>query len=495
MKKFFLFIVVHLSVSAAFSQKVYNFNNTCKEAYSQIIQLKLDNGKELIDKERASNPDNLIPDLLDNYIDFYTLFFNEDPEEYKLRKPNFDKRLAIFDSGPNNTPFYRYSKTLLYLQRAAVKIKFGERYSAGWDFKRGNSEIKENIRKFPSFQPNNMVSGPLEVVLGTVPEGYKWITSLFGMKGSVSGGMQKMKSFINSNDTYAKLFNNEAIFYYCYLTYYIENKPDEVFRVIHSKKLDIVNNHLFAYLAANLSLNSKLTDNAYRIIKARNTSEEYLETPIWDFELGFVHFFKLELDSSIHYYKKFLDGFKGKFYVKDVLQKISWCYYLKGDKVEAEKYRQFTIRNGNTESDADKQAYRNAKKGLWQNETLLKARILNDGGYNREALAVLEGKTIDDFTKPEEALEYNYRLGRIYDDLNKDDDAIKYYEITVKLGRQRQEYYAARAAVQMGYIYEKRGLKAQAMATFQECLDMGDHEYKDSLDQRAKSGIARCKGE
>jgi hypothetical protein len=24
---------------------------------------------------------------------------------------------------------------------------------------------------------------------------------------------------------------------------------------------------------------------------------------------------------------------------------------------------------------------------------------------------------------------------------------------------------------------------------------MGNHEYKDSLDQRAKSGIARCKGE
>ncbi len=34
------------------------------------------------------------------------------------------------------------------------------------------------------------------------------------------------------------------------------------------------------------------------------------------------------------------------------------------------------------------------KKALWPNETLLKARILNDGGYQKDALALLNGKTI-----------------------------------------------------------------------------------------------------
>jgi tetratricopeptide (TPR) repeat protein len=79
--------------------------------------------------------------------------------------------------------------------------------------------------------------------------------------------------------------------------------------------------------------------------------------------------------------------------------------------------------------------------------------------------------------------------------MNKDDDAIKYYQTAIKYGKDRQEYYAARAALQKGFIYEQRGQKALAIEAFQECLDMKDHEYKDSLDQRAKSGIARCKGE
>ncbi|MCA6452694.1 MAG: hypothetical protein IM582_05885, partial [Chitinophagaceae bacterium] len=52
-----------------------------------------------------------------------------------------------------------------------------------------------------------------------------------------------------------------------------------------------------------------------------------------------------------------------------------------------------------------------------------------------------------------------------------------------------------RAALQIGQIYEKRGQKALAISYYQKCLDMDDHEYKDSLDQKAKSGIARCKGE
>ncbi|WP_018612706.1 tetratricopeptide repeat protein [Segetibacter koreensis] len=495
MKKLFISIVICFFFTASFSQKVYVFDSTCRLAYNEIIKLKLDHGRELINKAHEENADNLIPDLLEGYIDFFVLFFNEDSAEYRLRKENFDKRLSAFDSGPHNTPFYRFSKAVTYLQRAAVKIKFGERYSAGWDFKKANSQIKENRSAYPKFQPNKMIYGPLEVVIGTVPQGYRWITNLFGMKGSINEGMQHMRSLLSSNDDLAKLFSNEATFYYCYLMFYIENKPDEVFKLIRAKKLDIVNNHLFTYLAANLALNSKQTEYARQIVQQRNMSADYMQTPAWDFELGYTKFHKLQLDEAIASFQKFINTFKGKFYVKDVLQKLSWAYYLKGNKEEAEKYRQLTIRNGNTDSDADKQAYRDAKKGLWPDETLLKARILNDGGYNKEALAILNKKNIEDYTKPEEKLEYAYRMGRIYDDMGKDDEAIQFYDMVVKLGKERTEYFAARAALQLGFIYEKSNQKTLAIASFQKCLDMGDHEYKDSLDQRAKSGIARCKGE
>ena len=495
MIKKLLFVVILLISTHSFSQKVYDFDATCKAAYNEIIKLKLKTGKELVAKARLQNPNNLIPELLDGYIDFFVLFFNEDPAEFAARKDNFDKHLERFNEGPDNSPFYRYCKAMTYIQRASVRIKFGERFGAGWDFKKANSLIKDNRKNYPNFTPNNMVLGPIQVVIGTIPSGYKWITSLLGMKGSINQGMQEMRAFMNSTDTNARLFNNEAIFYYCYLMFYIENKHDDVFKLIQTRKLDVVNNHLFAYLAANLGINSKQTDYAAQVIQNRNLSADYITTTAWDFEMGYVKLHKLQLDEAIPYFQNFIRNFKGNFYVKDVLQKMSWIYFLKGNKAEAERYRLLTIKNGNTDSDADKKANRDAKKNVWPNETLLRARILNDGGYQREALSTLQSKTVNDFGKPEEVLEYSYRLARIYDDMDRDDDALRFYRVAIRLGKDKEEYYAAKAALQMGYIYEKKGMKAQAIASFQECLNLEDHEYKDSLDQRAKSGIARCKGE
>ncbi|MCX6209010.1 MAG: tetratricopeptide repeat protein, partial [Bacteroidetes bacterium] len=150
---------------------------------------------------------------------------------------------------------------------------------------------------------------------------------------------------------------------------------------------------------------------------------------------------------------------------------------------------------GNESTEADKQALKEAKQGKWWNVILLQSRLLNDGGYNNEALKNLQGKTIESFTSIEEKLEFVYRLGRINDDLHKYDDAIKYYNQAIELGKERTEYYAARAALQIAMIYEKKGNKQQAINYYQQCIDMDDHDYKNSLDQKAKSGIARLKGE
>ena len=98
------------------------------------------------------------------------------------------------------------------------------------------------------------------------------------------------------------------------------------------------------------------------------------------------------------------------------------------------------------------------------------------------------------FKDPAEDCEYAYRVGRIYDGLGRDSAAIGAYDKTIVIGEQLQAYYAARAALQAGYIYERRGDKTRAVAYFERCLGMKDHDYKNSLDQRAKAGIARCKG-
>ena len=158
----------------------------------------------------------------------------------------------------------------------------------------------------------------------------------------------------------------------------------------------------------------------------------------------------------------------------------------------AEAARQNILKKGTTDTDADKQALKDAKSGVWPNMILLKARLLSDGGYFQEALAMLNNKNINSFAQEEEKLECQYRLGRIYDDLNKNELAIDYYNAAINLGLTRKEYYAARAALQIGEIYEREGKKKLAIPYFEKCISLKDHEYKNSLDQKAKAGLQRC---
>ena len=479
---------------ATYADKVYDFDATCQQAYKEITSLRLVNGQKLTAQARQQNPDNLIPDLLDSYIDFFILFFNEDPAELKIREPHFDNYLDKLDDGPDSSPFYNYSRAVVLIQQACVEIKFGERWSAGWDFRKAFSLIKDNKKKFPAFMPNNMLYGPMQVVAGTIPDGYKWLAGLFGIKGSISNGMALMQRVIDSNDVYAKLFANEAAFYYCYIMFYMQNQPDQVFKFINQRKFDLVNNHLLAYMAANLAINNRMNEYARSIIQNRNNSSAYMQTPVWNFELAYVQMRHLELADAIRNYEYFLSHFKGKFYVKDACEKLSWCYYLQGNMAAANNAKQMVLKRGNTDTDADKEAYKNAKSGRWPNVILLKARILNDGGYNDQAIALLQDKTANDFSDPVDQLEFTYRTGRIYDDMNRDDSAIKNYLTAISLGENRTEYYASRAALQIGMIYEKQGNKTLAIQYYKKCLAMQDHDYKDSMDQKAKSGIARCNG-
>jgi tetratricopeptide (TPR) repeat protein len=491
-------VIVFLSLffsGIASAEKVFDYNSTCQQAYQEITKLRIVPGLALLAKAKKQNPDNLIPIMLEDYIDFFELFFNEDPKEFEKRMPQFNERLSKISEGPKNSPYYNFCLTTIRIHKAAVEIKFGQNWNAGWDFRRAFLLLKENRKNHPDFVLDEMMTGSLYAIVGTLPSGYKWLASLLGLKGSIVEGMTLLRKFTYSNDPWAKLYSNESAFIYPFLLFYIENKRDEAVAFAQQRKLDLVNNHLLCYMAANLAVNNKQTALAGTIMMNRNMSDEYLKLSVWDFEMGFVKLYHLELNEAIQYLEQFQKDFKGNFYRKDANLKLSYAYYLQSNMAKAIATRNEILKKGATDTDADKKALKDAKSGVWPNALLLRSRLLSDGGFHKEALVLLAGKSLENFTTDEDKLEFSYRVARIYDDLGRKDDAIKAYQTAIILGENRKEYYAARAALQIAQIYEDRGQKSLAITYYQKCLDMGDHEYKDSLDQRAKSGISRCKGD
>ncbi|MBL7767000.1 MAG: hypothetical protein JNJ58_12940 [Chitinophagaceae bacterium] len=479
------FLVIH-----SLRAQDFQFTPNCRNAYQSFMALRINDGKAALNKEIRDNKSNILPLVLINYEDFLSLTFNEDPEEYKKRKPLLDKRLKALEYGNKSSPYYLFSKGLLYVQWSIIRSKYGDYWDAAWDFRRGYILFKDNSKKFPNFPYNQIFLGTQEAIISTIPSGYKWLSNILGLKGNMKSGMGMLKNYLNGTDPN---FREEAYLYYIYLKNYLENDIQGALNLIQSNRLDTRNNYLYLFMAANLALNNKNAKVTEELILKRNNDPGYMNFPMLDYELADAKMKRLDY-SAIQLFEKYLKDYKGNFYVKDACLSIAYCYYLLGNLKMANVYKDKIKKIGKQDADADKQAHQFALKGKFPDKDLLKARLLNDGGNNNEALNILLAKNLDALQNEDEKLEYYYRLARVYDDLNKDDQALSYYQITIEKGLESTTYFAARSALQSGYIYEKKRNSQEALRCFNQVLEMEDHEFKNSLDQRAKSGINRILG-
>jgi tetratricopeptide (TPR) repeat protein len=121
----------------------------------------------------------------------------------------------------------------------------------------------------------------------------------------------------------------------------------------------------------------------------------------------------------------------------------------------------------------------------------LRARLLFDGGYYRRSLAELAGRPIAQFPTFSDQLEFTYRLARVYDKLGMAGQAEKHYAQTVRNGEAHTFYFAANAALHVGRLHESAGRRDEAIRWYRRCLAMRNHEYQDSIDQRAEAGLNR----
>lgn len=491
MKKVFIVCLFCFnSVTSIFAQQ-FIWNEKTQQIYDAATSLRIPEARKFITIERKINPNNLTLALLESYADFYQLFLNENPIEYQKIYPEFEKKIKLLESGPKNSPFYLYSIALVHLHKSVAAIRFDKNWEAALDFRKAYILFKDNKKAFPKFSPNDVYYGFLSSVIGTIPKGYQWMASILGMTGKIAEGNALVLKYIKSNDEYSRYCRNEAMFLYPYLLMIFESNEKKAFNFLESYPYDLEHNHLHAYMATNLYLNHQQSDQAIRILEGIEKNEAYLPIPFWQLEKGYSYLNQLKLEVAQKALLDFVSNFKGQFYVKDAYEKLSWTYFLQGDIKKADLYRKEVLNKGNQITDADKLAYQNAKSA-WPHPILLRARLLSDGGYQLNALQILSGKTTNDFSSDAEKTEFAYRLGRINELMDQPDAAIKFYKSAIEKGHELTEYFAARAALQIGLIYEKKGEYIKAISYFNECIEMKNHAFKNSLDQKAKAGIQRC---
>jgi tetratricopeptide (TPR) repeat protein len=209
--------------------------------------------------------------------------------------------------------------------------------------------------------------------------------------------------------------------------------------------------------------------------------------------MGEIYLFKGEYKTARDFYSKFLNNYKGKNFIKDTYYKIFLTYWQINDEANAKVYLNKILKSGQVIYDTDKHAQKFAEKGEMPNRILMRSRLYFDGGYFHQALETINTFNVKDSQNQKDNLEFYYRKGRIYHQLNNYSNASLYYLKTIEISPNSNYYFAPNAALQMGYIYKDQGNKELARIYFQKALSYQNYEYKNSIDNKAKGALNEMK--
>ncbi|WMJ74319.1 tetratricopeptide repeat protein [Cytophagaceae bacterium ABcell3] len=478
------FIVATLLLFSSPLKAQFAFTPETKEAYQNLIKLKTVPASQQLSKALQKKPTDGIAIYLENYIDVLTVFINEDPELYKQLLPNENKRLEQLKNLDKKSPWYLFTMAEVKLQWAFVKAKSGDEISAAWSIRQAYKMLEENQRKYPDFLPNKKSFGLMHILIGSIPEKYLWIAKLAGMHGKVPTGLSMLDEVIAHDKTYAL----ESQIIKLSTAYYILNEKNLTdIKQLYQKHPD---NLLLSFIYSSILMKETQSEAALKVLSTAPSGTDYLSLPFLHYMHGLIYLNKGDYHVSQTYFHRYLKMHKGSNFIKDTWFRLFLTHWLPGKHQEAEKSLSKVLTQGAAVYDADKYAESFAKKRHFPNKQLMKARLFTDGGYNDLAIKSLDSISLKELLTPSDNIEYHYRYARVYHKTGNLQQAIEKYQETINVAEHTPLYFAPNAALQLGYIFKSIGDIQKAEEYFNLALSFKNHEYKNSIDNKAKAALS-----
>ncbi|QJD96383.1 tetratricopeptide repeat protein [Mucilaginibacter robiniae] len=490
LKSFLLFTLLFISRPVWAS---FDVNTTCTQAYKNILSFKLKAARALIDREKATHPQNSFTILLDNYYDYFYLLSTESKADYDRLKGNKSSRLDKLEDENQSSPYYNFALAEVQLQWALLNSRFGDNTTAGFAINKAYHLLQDNSKKFPAFLPDDIPLGVVSVALGALPDGaLKSILNIFGIKGSLEGGINLLQNVTARlpQSAYA-MYYDEAVFYTTYLQADVVNDAQAYHKMLqYTSRMD--NSSLLkSYIQGYIALRTGHSTEAIGFFAKRPAGSEYQDYPYLDYLTALAKM-NIQDEGATDYFNKFLQTNKGVSYIKDSYLHLGWEALLSGDVKRYNAFAQLAKNKGYTYNEKDKRALTEIAGPLY-NTSLLRARLWFDGGLYDKALALLKAKDASNYTSVHDRAEYYYRLGRIYDALQQDDNALSNYQQAISTGRNTSYYFAPMSALKAGNIYEQRKDSSRAISYYNMAIAFKNHEQENNIEQRAKEGLKRLK--
>ncbi len=473
------------------SYSSYYFNSELELAYKEIIQLKIIEAKTRINTEQLRDPQNGIPVYLLSLAETTALLFSEDETKYTQIKSCESAYLKLIQS--NNlasSPYHNFCLAEIKLQWAFTKMKFNDEVAAAVATKQALSLLNENLKLHATFVPTKKSLGLLNILIGSIPNSHAWIASSLGFKGNITTGMQMIQDVIDSKTIYLQ----EGYLIKIIAEQYILNRDPglETMKYLDNR---YPNNILYTFLYASVLGKKGNSKEAIQQIETISKTNAYLSIPTIDYLQGDLLLQQGKYIESRYYFNRYIQMFKGKNLLKDATFKLFLSYWLNDEDETALTYWN-TIKNiGQATYESDKYAQKIALSNELPNKQLTKLRYFTDGGYYTKAFEAFNTTNLSDLKTKKDKIEYYYRAARLYQKTGRQNDCIQYYVKVINLSKKKKNnyYYAPNAALQLGYIYAEHHNNNLARNYFHKAIAYKNHEYENSIEQKAKISLSELK--
>ena len=460
----------------------WKFDAATGKTYDLVLNLQFDQVHLLLPKPET--PQEHYATALAEALE---LLIAEDGEKFSEYEDRFEARLER-KTKPNNADDL-FLQAEIRMQWAFVYFKFGHEFDAALNLRQAYLTTKEIQRRFPSFLAINKTSALLDIIIGSVPEKYDWILGLLNIEGSIEPGLEDLEK-IRTSDNVLKL---EADILYSLIQGFVLQHPDEGVKVIDQIIAKHPDNPLVLFLGGSLAIKNSQSERALEMLNKLGSQPNTFPIYYADYLKGEVYLHKAEYLNAITSYRSFINHYKGQNNVKDATYKIGLAYWLNGNVNDAQSTFRAARTVGKEITEADKYASRSLAETEMPHPQLTRARYFIDGGYYAEAQSILDSIGPEQLKTLRDEVELNYRKARLYHKMDHVSDAKLYYEKTIQLNGSANWYFAPNACLQLGYLMVQENNAPAAEEYFEMALSYKKHEYKNSIDTKAKTALAQLK--
>jgi tetratricopeptide (TPR) repeat protein len=473
-----------------FSQDIY-WTTEARTAYSYISELRLDESMNIIRLQSITHPENLIWPYLEDYSQFLQIFLQDDVREIPDFLESSSLRMDRISVVSESNPLSLMCQGQIHLHQCALRMELNQYVSAAADLNQAFKLLKRNQRLYPDDYANLRLYGLIKVAFGAIPDQYRWlVTMVTSLSGSIDEGLKDLHTIIDKSTADNNPFLPETVLMTALVESKLNNKPASGLQLINSFFGKVPENKLVQLVMALTNIASGNNDAAIRLLSQPVGAPTAMRVPFMDFLLGKCKLSKGEDDADL-YFKNYILFNKGKDYIKESYQKLAWYALLRGDESGYEENMHQILIKGASTTDQDQQALKEAQTHQKPHLVLLKARLLFDGGYYDQALALMTDELFNSITLQAYRLEFLYRKGRILQAKKSNAEALHYYSLAIKFGEDDHYYFACSSALECGVIHESLGSDWAAARFYNMCLDMSPETYSNSLHQKARTGLSR----